>query len=313
MAENFMLCVNGIIPIFLLIGLGIALKAGRVVDEPFCETANGLVFKLVLPVMIFYDIISSDIGANFSPRVLLAAVIAMLVSFFTIWGITLLVTKDNKKRAAFSQCSHRTNYAILGLPLTRALFGDAAAANATVILAVSMVMQNMMSVIYLEMFLNRGGGLKSTFLSILKNPIIIASVSGSVLYLLGIRMPKVLDTSLLHISRMCVPLSLITIGASMHYENIRKTMGLAVLGSFIKALFVPLLFLPLGILCGFRGENLGVLFIFLASPSAVAGYAMTRQAGGDYELSGNIIMLSTAISFFVVFFGTLCLKTIGLL
>ena len=310
--ENFMLCVNGIIPIFLLIGLGVFLKARRIVDEPFCETATALVFKLVLPVMIFHDIATSEIGENFAPDVILAAVVSTFILFFAVWGVTLFCTKDHKKRAAFSQASFRANYAILGLPLTRALFGEAATANATVILAISMVIQNVLSVVYLEMFLNQGGGIKGTLRGIIKNPIIISAVLGSAVYLLRVPIPTVLDTGLLHISRMCVPLSLITIGASMHFENMRKTLSLSVLGASIKTVFVPILFIPFALLCGLRGEALGVLFIFWASPSAVAGYAMTRQAGGDYELAGNIIVLSTAISFFGVFFGTLLLKSVGL-
>lgn len=311
MMDNFLLCVNGVVPIFLLIILGVYLKKWRIVGEGFCEEATRLVFNIALPVMIFYDIAASSISTGFSWSVIWVSTISMAVLFFLIWIITCFATKDPKKQAAFSQGAYRANYAILGLPLTKALFGTAAVANATVILAVSMVMLNVLAVVYLEMFLNGDGGMKRTMAGIFKNPIIIAAVLGSVFYFLHIPLPTFVDTSLTHISRMCVPLSLITIGASMHYESMRETMGLATMGAAIKTILVPLLFMPIAMLLGFRGEDLGVLFIFWASPSAVAGYAMTRQSGGDHLLAGNIIMLSTAMSFFVIFFGTLLLKTIG--
>lgn len=309
--DNFLLCVNGVVPIFLLIILGVYLKKWNVVGEGFCEEATKLVFHIALPILIFHDIAASDIKTGFSLSVTLVSTISMAVLFFLVWGITLFVTKEPKKQAAFSQGAFRANYAILGLPLTKALFGSGAVANATVILAISMVMLNVLAVIYIEMFLNHQGGIKTTLLGILKNPIILAAALGSVFYFCHIPIPTFIDVGLTHISNMCVPLSLITIGASMRYENMRETLKSATLGAAIKTILVPLLFMPLAMLMGFRGEDLGVLFIFWASPSAVAGYAMTRQSGGDHLLAGNIIIISTALSFFAIFFGTLVFKTIG--
>lgn len=313
MIENLWICINGVVPIFLLVGVGILLRKWKIADDVFGEKATKVVFRLVLPVMVFHDIATSDIGSTFDGRLLLFAVISVIVMFIATFGLAWLVTKDNKRRAAFAQGAFRTNYAILGLPLTKALFGEAASANATVIMAVIVVFLNIGAVIYLESFLNRDGGLKSTLKGIGKNPIIQAAVLGMVAYACRLQLPPVLDKTVAYISDMCVPLSLITIGVSMQYANLRATLPLALGASLIKTLITPLIFLVPALLMGIRGNDLGTLFVFWASPSAVAGYAMTRDMGGDYDTYGNIILLSTLLSFFVIFFGVFILKNLGIL
>ncbi|MBE7025735.1 MAG: AEC family transporter [Ruminococcaceae bacterium] len=313
MIENLWICINGTVPIFLLVGLGILLRKWKIADDVFGEKATTVVFRLVLPVMIFHDIATSDIGKTFDGRILLFAVISVIIMFIAAFLAAKAVTKDNRRRAAFSQGAFRTNYAILGLPLTKALFGEAAGANATVILAVSMVLLNIGSVVYLEAFLNREGGIKSTLRGIAKNPIILAAVLGTAAYLCKLQLPTVLDKTVGYISDMCVPLSLITIGVSMKYANLKETLPLAIGASLIKTVVTPLLFLVPALLLGFRGNDLGTLFVFWASPSAVAGYAMTRDMGGDYDMYGNIILFSTLLSFLFVFFGVFILKNLGIL
>lgn len=313
MTENLWICINGIGPIFLLVGLGILLRKWKIADDVFGEKATTVVFRLVLPVMIFQDIATSDIGTSFDGRVLLFAVCSIVVMFALSWLLARLVTKDNRRRAAFSQGCFRANYAILGLPLTKALFGEAAAANGTVILAVSMVLLNIFSVICLESFLNKEGGLKGTLIGIAKNPIIIAAVLGAVAYACKLRLPAAIDKTITYISNMCVPLSLITIGVSMKYANLRETLPLALGASAIKTVISPLVFTLIALALGFRGEALGTLFVFWAAPAAVAGYAMTRNMDGDYDMYGNVIVFSTFMSFIFVFFGVFILKNLGIL
>lgn len=313
MIENLWICINGIVPIFLLVGLGILLRKWNIADDVFGEKATTLVFRLVLPVMIFGDIASSDLGKSFDGKVLLIAIISIIIMFLVSWLLAKAVTKDNKRRAAFSQGAFRANYAILGLPLTKALFGEAAMANGTVILACGMVILNIFAVICLESFLNSRGGIKSTLLGIIKNPIIIAAICGSLAYAVKLRLPVALDKTISYIGDMCVPLSLITIGISMRYSNLKETFALSLGASLMKTLVFPLLFTGIALLLGIRGDALGTLLVFWAAPAAVAGYAMTRNMGGDYDLYGNIIVFSTFLSFVFVFIGVFIMKNIGLL
>lgn len=313
MTENILVCINGIVPIFLLILIGVFLRRIGMLDAHFCGKATTLIFKLVLPTAIFYDIASSDLAGNFDAGVVFTALVTTAVMFAAVWLLCVVLTKDGKKRAAFSQGAFRANYAILGLPLTKALFSGGAVDNATIILAASMVLFNVLAVVYLETFLNKEGGVKSTLRGIVTNPVIIGAVLGSAAYLVNLELPAVLDRTVKYISQISTPLSLIVIGASMRWENMKETLRLASFGAVFKTVITPLLLVPVALFLGIRGEALGVLFVFWASPSAVAGYAMTRDRGGDYDLSGNIIAMSTALSFFSILGGVLLLRMTGLI
>jgi len=59
---------------------------------------------------------------------------------------------------------------------------------------------------------------------------------------------------------------------------------------------MPLFFVPLAWLLGFEGRELGILFLFLATPTAAASYVMVRAAGSSASLAANIIALTTVIS-----------------
>ena len=91
------------------------------------------------------------------------------------------------------------------------------------------------------------------------------------------------------------------------------TVRLAVVASLIKTVITPLVFIFPAHLAGISSLKLGVLYIFLAAPTAVTSYTMTRNMGGDYDLSGNIVMISTAMSFFSIFAGMFIMKTIGII
>ncbi len=313
MLQNFWICVNGIVPIFLLVGIGVLLRRLHIADEDFGAKATRLVFRLVLPIAIFQDIVTAPVGMDFDGKILFFGILSVIIIFFLGIVLARLVTKDNKKRAAFAQGAFRANYAILGLPLTKALFGEAAITNGTVLLAVGVVLLNILAVTCLEIFLNQKGNFKSTLLGILKNPIIFGAAMGILVKLSGFSLPTVLDNTLSYVGDMCVPLSLIAVGISMRTDAIRESVSLAFWASCIKTVFTPLLFLAPALWAGIRGENLGTLFVFWASPSAIAGYAMIRSMGGDHHMYSNIIFLSTVLSFFSIFFGVFILKNVGLI
>ena len=79
------------------------------------------------------------------------------------------------------QCAFRSNYAIIGLPLARAIGGDEALATAAVISAVGIPVFNVLAVIVLSVYSydNKKGSISPLGIakSICRNPLIIGVVS----------------------------------------------------------------------------------------------------------------------------------------
>lgn len=311
--QNFLICLYAIAPIFIIIGLGVLLKKVNIADDNFTDKASDLVFKVILPVSLFYDIVTGKAEGNFEPVLIVWAV----VFTFALFGLGLLLSKTSivrgaGSRAAVAQGIFRSNYAILGLPLTKAIFGDGAAVTASVILAVCIPLFNALAVVLIETSLNKKAGLKKTLVNVLKNPLIIGVLCGGIYKVSGLPLPVLFVKTLGYIDSMCMPLSFIVIGASMIFERVKEGFVPALIVSLIRTAIAPVILISVAYAFGVRGEGLGILFIFTGSPAAISGYIMMRKMGGDYDLAGNIVLISTFLSFFTILLGIWIMKNMGL-
>lgn len=92
-----------------------------------------------------------------------------------------------------------------------------------------------------------------------------------------------------------------------------RSSNVAMLASVAKLLVVPGLLTFGGWLVGFRGVELGIIFLFSSTPTASGSYVMTRAMGGNATLAANIIGLTTAGAFFVIAFGLYFLRSLGVI
>jgi predicted permease len=79
-----------------------------------------------------------------------------------------------------------------------------------------------------------------------------------------------------------------------------------------RLLVFPAVGLIGGALMGFTGIKLLTLVAIFASPSAVTSFTMAQQMDSDYELAGNCVVFSSAISCFTMFLWIFVLKSMGL-
>ena len=64
---------------------------------------------------------------------------------------------------------------------------------------------------------------------------------------------------------------------------------------------------------GFRGQELGVLFLMSASPTAAASYPMVQAMGLNYHLAAAIIAATSLGSIISSTLGIFLLRTLGLI
>ena len=61
--DNLIFSLNATVPIFLMMVVGYFLRQVKIVDGPFIKTLNSFNYKVTLPVLLFYDLSSSDFSA----------------------------------------------------------------------------------------------------------------------------------------------------------------------------------------------------------------------------------------------------------
>ena len=167
--------------------------------------------------------------------------------------------------------------------------------------AIIIPLTSTISAILFEVY--RGGKVKPTMLllNIIKNPYLIGAVLGLIFLLLRIPLPQPVEKTVSDIGGMATPYCLIVLGGSIHlsrFGDYGRSLWLAVLG---KSVIIPLIFIPLVVLAGFRGEALAALAVMLACPTAVSGYTLANQCGADGELAAQLIVVTTLFSVITMF------------
>ncbi len=312
--ESLRLSFDAIAPIFLLMLLGYVLKCLKVCDKKGFDLINKLVFKAFLPTLLFYNIYKTETANVFDPKLVLFTVIGILFVFVAGYFSVLVLTKENSKRGVMLQGFFRTNFAILGIPLVSYICGEDARGLASLMVAIIIPMFNILAVIALERF--RGGSGKLHLPSLLKgmakNPLIIGCVIGLVFFGLDIKLPFVIEKSVSDVASIATPLAIIALGAGFEFSGIRgyaKEISIVIIARLVV---IPLIVLSAAILCGFTGEALACLLITFGGPIAVSSFSMAQQMDGDEKLAAQIIVISSALCLFTLFFWIFGLNYLGL-
>jgi hypothetical protein len=156
---------------------------------------------------------------------------------------------------------------------------------------------------------------KRICIDIAKNPFIIAVLSGVVFSVTGLNrvLPYAADESLRIAGMMSTPLALISLGAGLRLSAVAGNLKLLIPATLIKLIATPAVFVLAALLFGFRESDIVVVFILFGGPSAVGCYIMAKNMLNDYELAGQITVVTTVFAAFTIFAGSFLLKTSGMI
>lgn len=319
MIDSFIYSLNIVAPIFVIVVLGAVLQKFNFFGDSFLGICDNLVFKICLPCLLFQDIATTDIASSFNGKLILFCCGAVGVSVMLLCAFVPIFLRDNAKRGAFVQGAFRSNAAILGVTLAANMFGDAGVSVIAMVLPVVVTLFNVFAVVILSIYapadvkLTPGQLVARIFKSIGTNPLIISIVLALLWQLLPFEMPLIMDRSLSYLAEMSMPLALISLGANFKLESLKGRIGTAVLASICKTVLVPALCVGFAIALGFRGVELGIVYIIFGGPTAVSSYIMAKQMKSDHELAAQVLLISTLLSVFTLFVGIFLLKEFGLI
>jgi len=313
--ENLLFIINLVAPVFIIVALGFILRRIGLINDNFVNLSSKIVFTVSLPALIFVEVYSIDLKAIFDLQLIVFIYAGTLFSFFLSWAAAVPFIPPGRDRGVFIQGSFRGNFAIIGLAIIANVLGTVSLGKASLLVAAVIPVYNILSVIVLTASLRTEKHInyKSTFFEILKNPLIIAVVIAVPFSLLKIHIPYTLLKTVEYLSALTLPLALIGIGGFMSFSGLQKDSGIVIYSTVLKLIVTPLIASYAAYLCGFRGENLGMIFILFACPTAVASFIMAEAMGLNGRLAGNILLLTTFGSVLTITLGLFILKECGLI
>ncbi len=291
--------LNIVLPVFLVIGLGYALRRLGLINADFLFQTNRLVFYVALPLLLFYKIGTADFFASFNGTLVVISCLVIAIGFALSYGYAKLRGYAPATRGAFSQGAFRGNLAYMGLAIVFNAYGEDGLTRAGILMGFMVPVLNFFAIFALLLPHSSDGDNKGASFwmkQLALNPLIIACLAGIAWSFLELSMPVVLERSLRVASGMTLPLALLAIGGSFSLEKLRGDLVMAFLATFFKIGWMPLIACALLIMTGVQGVDLAVGILMAGAPAATANYIMAHQLKGDAELSGSIVMMSTLLS-----------------
>lgn len=311
--NSLIVSINAILPIFLMFALGFVMRKIHLVDDDLVSRVNKLVFKIFLPVMLFNNIYSSELKSVFNVKLIIYAVLSVIGIFVISTIYITSIRKAPKQRGAMIQALFRSNYVILGLPIIIALFGEESSAVPSLLAAFVVPVFNLLAVITLEVFRGKKPKLSKVLISIIKNPLIIASFLGIFINLSGVSFPKVLASTIKTVGSVATPLPLVMLGAFFKFESVKNNIKNITICTIGRLIVAPLIGSLIAMLLGFKGVEFASLLIMFAAPPAIASFTMAQQMDSDSQLAGETVIVSSALSCFTIFLWIFIYSALGVM
>ena len=324
--ENFIFSINATLPLVLVVCLGVFLKRIGMLDKTFGSRCDTLVFKVTLPVTLFNNLYNVDIRSDFDAKFVGFCAVVTIISIAAVWiGGGLFIRNQRDDLGEFVQGSYRGSIAILGNALLSNVYGSTAMTPMMVIGSVPLY--NIAACLILALCApmpvdasgnadaadrsRRSEQIKSAFIGILKNPIIIGIAIGTIVSLSGLRFPRAIESSMKSVASLTTPLSLLSIGIGFRGREALGKMNLSCIATALKLVIIPAVFLPVAIMLGFRGEALIAILIMLGSPTTPSAYTMAKSYGYEGTVSASVVVLTMLGSAVSITLGILILRTLG--
>lgn len=313
--DNLIFSVNNIIPVFILLFLGYYLKFKNIINDTFVDISSKLVYNIALPIYLFSELSKTDFTSVFDSKLIIFIYSGVVLSFVGSWYMGKKMKLDNKDLGVFVQGAFRSNFAVIGLAIIANVLGKAGIPKGSLVLAFIVPLLNFLSVVVLEVTLNTDGKLKLLKIAgtILKSPLIIGVLCAAPFSIFRISLPGTINTTFDYLSALTLPLAIIGIGGSLNFSQLAKASKNAVQASIMKLIWIPLVMTYLAYLIGFRSIDLGIIFVYFASPTAIVSFIMAQAMGGNSKLAGNIIVITTLGAAFTMSLGVFLLRSFNLI
>lgn len=312
MLQALSIAFHAIVPLFLIIAVGYTVKRLGWIGPEEVRRFNKVCFYTFMPVMLFYNIYTSDFSHAVRLPYALFVVGMALAMILLAFLITLAAEKTPERRGVMIQAAFRSNFVLLGLPIAAELLPEGNLGVTALMVAIVVPIYNMMSVVVLEYF--RGGKPRAgeVLLAVVKKPLILGSVAGLLVQALHITLPEVLVSFAGKMNSAATPLILLLLGASFETREIARYKKELLVCVGLRLVVFPGALLTLSMLMGLRDIEFVTVLAMTAAPTAVNSFNMAQQLGGDSQLAGSAVVVSTAASFFTLFVWITLFKQLGM-
>src|SRR5690606_7075315 len=267
-----------VLPDFLLIALGWALFHKLKFSSEFFRGAEQLVYFVLFPALLFHSITQTPLSLSGTYTLLQATVAVMTFGVAMAWLAVPALRPDPIAHASVAQCAYRFN-TFMGLSLAGGLAGASGQTIMAVIVGFAVPISNVAAVHALA---RQNGG--KIFKEILRNPFIIATVLALLCNMLGVPIPKPVDTVLGRLGACAIAIGLMCVGATLSLNGGKGAAKLMTWMLAVRLLVTPVAAIAIGWALDLSVVERQILLLFSALPTASSAYVLAARMGGNGQM-----------------------------
>lgn len=285
-----------ILPVFLIILLGVALRRFQWMPADFFPSIEKFSYNIAFPALLFAGTARlSFAGSQVGELALATLVPTFAIVVLTLVSLLLLPSLPGASRSSVMQGAMRPN-TYFGLAVAALVFDPKTASLVMLALALCLPVVNVLAVIALSWWSGSKPNLATVGRTLAKNPIILATLAGVLVSVLGVRLPVELMNTLDILGKAATALGLLCVGGGLVFTMDDVRPAALTVASVLKLLVMPLLAAQVCLLFDVAPQVALAACFYCALPAAPNAYIMARQLGGDARLMASLITLQTLLA-----------------
>lgn len=288
--------VSGLALMWIIIAVGIVLGRFNVLGEHSQEVLTRLVYWVASPCLLFATISTTDFRRIIGPALGVEAISAVATALTFVFISVVFLRGTKVETTVGAMTSSLSNAAYLGIPLSTYILGSASHVIPVLIFQLGLLTPTFFVLVDL-VSAHRRPSLWGTVKMIITNPMLVSSMLGLVVSLLGITVPDILATPIEVLAGAAVPCILVSFGVSLLETGIGgfrpfadKITAAAVMKLLVQPAFA---YLAGRFLFGLEGFDLFAVTAMGGLPTAQNAYLAAYRAGAGNELARGAVVVST--------------------
>ncbi len=292
---------ESLLPVFAIILLGALLRRKLVTDPALWVGAEKLGFWVLFPSLLAHVLIEADLRSGQTSIMALTLFLAILgFCALALLCKPVLARFLGTRPPAYStlfQVAIRWN-GFIALAIVDKMYGDTGVSLVAVALAAMVPIINVLNVTVLTIVLseNRPNPWRIA-VSVLKNPLIVGCCAGIAINLLSIPIYEPIMTTLDILGRAALGIGLVLVGAGLQVRQALRPSVEVWIGVLVKLVAFPAFVAMLGLMLGLSDDAFAIAIICASVPSAMNGFLLAKEMGGDAPLYAAVVTVQTAVSF----------------
>src|ERR1700723_4654066 len=290
-----------ILPVFAVILTGWIVGYTGYLSRALSDALIHFAYNIAMPALLIVTIAQEPSHSLINWRFLVAFGGGSLLCFILVFGImSIRASRSLASRTMYGMAASMTNTGFVALPVLQAIYGPRAvlpAAIATVFVAVVMFP---FAVILLEVGQRDVQGSRTpamvTVKHVVLNPMVLSTLIGMVLSVLGLRMPGPVTAYLGILADALTPCALFAIGLGLSVEGLRANIGRASLLSAVKLVIMPLIVYGLSVSLRLDPLYTIAAVVCAAVPTAKTAYILAGEYRCEEMMVASTVSMTTLAS-----------------